>query len=112
MLEAKRKTQLGLQIQAQIDAGGNPFDNTTLVVEILKRIIYSGVDGRDKFLLQGFPFEIEQSTAFEANCAQLKAIIYATAGGNGGTIEVKGSDLSGKSIETLFAKEFRLKPMQ
>jgi hypothetical protein len=49
--------------------------------------------------------------AFEASCAQLKAIIYATAGGNGGTVEVKGSDLSGKSIETLFAKEFRLKPM-
>jgi hypothetical protein len=42
----------------------------------------------------------------------LKAIIYATAGGNGGTVEIKGSDLSGKSIETLFAKEFRLKPMQ
>ncbi len=81
-------------------------------MEILKRIIYSGVDGRDKFLLQGFPFEIEQSTAFETTCAQLKAIIYATAGGNGGTIEVRGSDLSGKSIETLFAKEFRLKPMQ
>lgn len=112
MLETKRKTKLGNQIQAQIDAGGNPFDNTNLVVEVLKRIIYSGVDGRDRFLLQGFPFEIEQSTAFEANCAQLKAIIYATAGGNGGTVEVKGSDLSGKSIETLFAKEFRLKPMQ
>lgn len=80
-------------------------------MEILKRIIYSGVDGRDKFLLAGFPTEIYQSTAFEAACAQIKANIYATAGGNGGTVEVKGSDLSYKSIETLFAKEFRLKSM-
>ena len=103
---------MGLQIQQSLDSGLGLYDNRGLVVEVLKRIIYSGIDGRDKFLMQGFPAEIEQAALFEANCAQLKAIIYATAGGDGGTVEIKGSDLSSNSIETLFAKEFRLKPMQ
>lgn len=77
---------------------------------MLKRIIYSGVDEHDKFLLIGFPDQIEHAEIFEEQCASISAIVYTSDKGQK-TVEVKGDDLSLKNIDTLFAKEFRLKTM-
>jgi len=38
-----------------IDTGKNFWTENALIVKLLRRIIYSGVEGRDKFLLNGFP---------------------------------------------------------
>jgi len=61
-----------------IDSGKNYWVDHVLIVKLLRRIIYSGVDGREKFLLNGFPDQIEQAVEFEANCAAIKAIIFTT----------------------------------
>jgi hypothetical protein len=42
-----------------IDSGKNFWADHVLIVKLLRRIIYSGVDGREKFLLNGFPDQIE-----------------------------------------------------
>lgn len=49
-----------------------------LIVAILKRIIYSGQDVNDKFLLVGFPDQIEHAELFEANCCTITVIVYTT----------------------------------
>ena len=53
--EVARKTEFGLVIQQMIDTGKNFWTENALIVKLLRRIIYSGVEGRDKFLLNGFP---------------------------------------------------------
>ena len=95
-----------------IDSGKNFWADHVLIVKLLRRIIYSGVEGREKFLLNGFPDQIEQAIEFEANCAAIKAIIFTTTSFQSGTVEIKGNDLSLKNLDTMFAKDFRLKVMK
>jgi len=47
---------------------------------MLKKIIYSGIDGREKFILTDFPKTIEQSVVFERDCSKLRAVIFAAGG--------------------------------
>ncbi len=88
--EVMRKTDLGLVVQDLVDAGKNFWFEHALIVKLLRKIIYSGVEGRDKFLLNGYPNEIEEAVAFETNCAQIKAIIFTAASFNESTVEIKG----------------------
>ena len=83
-----------------------------MIIQILRRVIYSGIEGRDKFLLNGFPESIDQALEFENSCATIKAVIYATSSFQAGTVEVRGNDLSSQNLDTMFAKDFRLKVMK
>jgi adenylate kinase family enzyme len=57
--EVLRKTEAGLIVQQNVDSGKNIWADCSLIVKLLRRVIYSGVEGRDKFLLNGFPDQIE-----------------------------------------------------
>jgi adenylate kinase family enzyme len=103
--EVERGTDVGCMIKK----AGDAFADAGLVVEVLKRIIFSGIDGHNKFLLCGFPETIEQADAFEASCAAIKAIVYTSP--KGSSVEIKDNNLADKNIDTLFSKEFRLKTM-
>lgn len=109
-LEVQRQTSVGRVIQDLLNNGKNVWSEPQHIVEILKNIIYSGIDGQDQFLLIGFPDQIEHATLFEKDCSKISAIIYTTAKGVA-HVEVKGDDLSLLNIDSLFAKEFRLKTM-
>ena len=54
-MEITRQTDIGRKIKAALDKGKEIDHQSTLVVDILKRIIYSGIDSHNKFLLIGFP---------------------------------------------------------
>jgi adenylate kinase family enzyme len=54
-LEVQRQTDIGRIIQDLLNAGKNIWSEPSLIVSSLKKIIYSGVDTHDKFLLVGFP---------------------------------------------------------
>lgn len=74
--ENERKTTIGLEFLSMVSTGKNiPVE---MIVRMLKRIIYSG-DGRNKFILSGFPDIVEQAKEFEKSCATISAIIYATS---------------------------------
>jgi len=75
-LECERGTDIGVKIKK-----GEWAADAGLVVDVLKRVIYSGIDGHCKFLLCGFPESIDQARAFEENCAKIAAIVYTTAKG-------------------------------
>lgn len=77
---------------------------------MLRNIIYSGIEGRNKFILSNFPENIEQAKEFEKNCAKITAIIYTTK--EEPTIEVSDSNLTLFNIDSLYQKEFRLKAMK
>ena len=47
---------------------------------------------------------------FEENCSAITAIVYATDGAQP-TVEIKGDDLSLKNLDSVFAKDFRLRTM-
>lgn len=101
---------MGLVIQELLNNGRNVWSEPQHIVEILKHIIYSGIDGQDQFLLIGFPDQIEHAALFEKDCCNISAIVYTTAKGMS-HVEVKGDDLNLLNIDSLFAKEFRLKTM-
>lgn len=54
-LEVQRQTEVGLAIQELLNDGKNVWSEPAHIVTILKRIIFSGIDCNDKFLLIGFP---------------------------------------------------------
>lgn len=110
-LEVQRQTEIGKTIQNLLTKGRNVWSEPLEIVKILKKIIYSGVEGNDKFLLIGFPDQIDHSQIFERMCSKISAIVYTTAKGQH-TVEVKGDDLSLLNIDSLFAKQFRLKTME
>ncbi len=110
-LEVQRQTEIGKTIQDLLTKGRNVWSEPMEIVKILKKIIYSGVEGNDKFLLIGFPDQIDHSQIFEKMCSKISAIVYTTAKGQP-TVEVKGDDLSLLNIDSLFAKQFRLKTME
>jgi hypothetical protein len=80
-----------------------------MYVQLLQPVIFSGHEQRNKFLLNGFPETTEQVNAFEEKCCRLSAIILASD--KGGQIDIKNNELSLFNIDSMFQKEFRLKPM-
>lgn len=60
--ETERHTEVGCEINDQISAGKDYHrDLDHLIVKMLKRIIYSGIEGREKFILTDFPDTIKQA---------------------------------------------------
>lgn len=106
----QRQTETGLAIQDLLNEGKNVWSEPKLIVNILKKIIYSGNESTEKFLLIGFPDQIEHAQIFEDNCAQITAIVY-TSNAEKPTVEIKGDDLSLKCLDSVFAKQFRLRTM-
>jgi adenylate kinase family enzyme len=100
--ETERHTEVGCEINAQISAGKDyQRDLDHLVVRMLKKIIYSGIEGRDKFILSDFPDTIKQTQAFEQDCAKITAVIFAS-----GSQKVADEDVhelvdNGLSIDTI-----------
>lgn len=88
--------------------GKNVWSEPQHIVAILKRIIYSGLDCQDKFLLVGFPDQIEHAQMFEDECCSITVIVY-TSDAAQKTVEIKGDDLSLKCLDSMFAKQFRLR---
>lgn len=109
-LEVQRKTEVGNAIQELLNDGKNVWSEPAHIVTILKRIIYSGIDGMDKFLLIGFPDQIEHAEIFENQCSSITAIVY-TSDKDVPTVEIKGDDLALKCLDSMFAKQFRLRTM-
>lgn len=77
---------------------------------MIKRIIFSGCAGDDKFLLVNFPLSPEQASYFEQHCCSISAIIYASANKDEKCIEVPGN-MAVANLDAVFQKEFRLKTM-
>ena len=50
--ENERKTEIGVEVLSRVSAG--KVISAELIVKMLKKIIYSGVE-KDKFILTGFP---------------------------------------------------------
>lgn len=69
------------------------------MVKMLRRIIYSG-DGRNKFILTGFPEIIEQAQEFEKSCASITAVIFATT--HEPVVQIKNNNLTLFNIDSLF----------
>jgi len=111
-LENERKTEFGLEIQ-QIHNAGKLIDEK-VIVKMLRNIIYSGQEGRDKFLISGFPGSSEQVKEFETKCANITAIIYTTQEKDElhPTVEVQKNSLISMNIDALFQKQFRLKTLK
>jgi adenylate kinase family enzyme len=73
-----------------------------LIVKMLKRNIYSGIEGRDKFILTDFPDTIKQAQEFESDCAKITAVVLAAGGEESATvIEIVDNGLSIESIDSL-----------
>jgi len=96
--ESERLTELGTEFLAMVSAG--KVISADMIVKMLRRNIYSGHDERIKYLLTGFPDVIEQVKEFEDNCAEITAIIYASADGT--KVEVKSQNLQNFNIDSLF----------
>lgn len=88
---------------------GNRIIPAEMIVRMLQKIIYSGNQKHSKFILTSFPDIIEQAREFESNCSRISAIIYSTT--DSPIIEIKNNNLSLFNIDSLFQKEFRLRPM-
>lgn len=112
--ETERHTAIGREINEQISAGKDyQRDLDNLIVKMLKKIIYSGIDNRDKFILTDFPDTIKQAQEFENQCSKITAVIFAAGGDNAAsTMDIIDNGLSIESIDSLLQKEHRLKPMR
>lgn len=96
--ESDRKTSIGVSMTKMVQ--GNKIIPASMIVSMLKKIIYNGQPKSNKFILSSFPDVIEQADEFEKNCCRIKAIIY-TSGGND-VIEIKNNNLSLFNIDSLF----------
>lgn len=101
--EQERHTEVGREISEQISAGKDyTRDLDHLIVKMLKKIIYSGIEGRDKFILSEFPENIKQVQEFERSCARLSAVIFAAGGSDAQpVIELIDNGISIESIDSL-----------
>lgn len=106
--ENERHTEIGNEILALVSAG-KPISNT-LFVRLLKKIIYSGIEGRNKFILTDFPESREQAQDFEANCSKIKAVILAA--GPDARVDMVENGLSEDGIDSYFQKDNRLKVLR
>ena len=115
--ETERNTEVGKEINEQISAGKDyQRDLDHLIVKMLKKNIYSGIESRTKFILIDFPDTIKQAQEFESDCAKLTAVIFA-AGGELAMdamhpYNIIDNGLSLDSIDSLMQKEHRLKAMR
>ena len=98
-LENERRTDIGKQLLAMVSTGKMiPAD---LIVQLLRKIIYSG-DGRSKFILSGgFPFTVDHAKEFEKHVSTISAVIYSAMQYEDSSVHVRGS-LSDFTITTLF----------
>ena len=112
--ETERHTEVGREINEQISAGKDyQRDLDNLIVKMLKKIIYSGIEGRDKFILTDFPDTIKQAKEFEAQCSKITAVVFAAGGEDASSVlSIIDNGLSIESIDSLLQKEHRLKPMR
>ena len=79
---------------------------------MLKRIIFSGLESRNKFILTDFPDTIKQAETFEKECTRITASIFAAGGDETNRIEIIDNGLSIESIDSLMQKGYRLKAMR
>jgi len=73
--ENERHTEIGTEILSLVSAGKQISND--LIVKMLRKIIYSGIEERNKFILTDFPDSRDQAQDFEANCSMIKAVILA-----------------------------------
>ena len=106
--ENERHTEIGNEILGLVSAG-KPIQNS-LIVRMLRKIIYSGIEGRDKFILTDFPDSREQATEFEAMCSKIKAVVLAA--GPDARIELVDNAISEDSIDSYFQKQNKLKALR
>lgn len=78
---------------------------------MLKRIIFSGLEERNKFILTEFPDSIAQAELFEQECTKISAVIFVAGGESGNRIEIIDNNLHLESIDSLMQKDHRLKAM-
>ena len=106
--ENERHTEIGREITSLVSAGKTiPND---LIVKMLRKIIYSGIEDRNKFILTDFPDNRESAEDFEAQCSTIKAVILAC--GPDQKIEIVDNALDQDSIDAMFQKGNRLKPLR
>jgi len=48
---------------------------------MLKEVIYSGASNRSKFVMSGFPRDVEDAKSFEKTCSKISAAIMVTEDG-------------------------------
>lgn len=97
--ERVRKTHIGIELDKLALQGTQPTPD--VLVRLLRKIIYCGLPEKDKFILTNFPELTEQAQEFEASCAKITALIYATSE-QGNQVEIKGNDLSRFNIDSMF----------
>jgi len=101
-LEVERQTNIGLQLKA------NPEDIEAKIA-LLKRIIYSGIDGHNKFVVNDFLNDTEEARWFEIKCAKLAAVLYASD--KGPTVELASDKFNSNMVETFFSRFYKVKTM-
>jgi adenylate kinase family enzyme len=106
--EIDRRTPIGIEIE-NLNAAGLLVPNE-LYVRMLRQIIFNGDCEYDKFQLYGFPETTEALYEFESKCARITAIIYASSPGP--VVEIMHDNLNSFNIDSLFAKQNRLKTMK
>jgi len=111
--ETERHTEIGREINEQISAGKDyQRDLDHLIIKMLKRIIFSGLESRNKFILTDFPDTIKQAQTFEKDCTRITAVIFAAGGDESNRMEIIENGLSIESIDSLMQKNARLKAMR
>lgn len=97
-LEERRGTDLGRNLRMS----KQPTDPEPVhIVEMIKRIVFSGCPGDDKFLLTNFPLSPEQAAFFEEHCCKIQAIVYASANKGEKCVEVPGN-LAVANLDAVF----------
>mmetsp|Transcript_15594 Transcript_15594/g.19611 ORF Transcript_15594/g.19611 Transcript_15594/m.19611 type:complete len:311 (+) Transcript_15594:900-1832(+) len=101
--ETERHTEVGREINEQISAGKDyQRDLDHLIVKMLKKIIYSGLESRNKFILTDFPDTIKQAQQFEQDCSKITAVIFSAGGDSGSAlVEIIDNGFSIESIDSL-----------
>jgi len=112
--ETARNTEIGREINVQNPANKDSQQDIDLfcIVKMLKKIIFAGLESRDKFILTDFPDTIKQAEHFEKECAKISAVIFAAGGDASNRIEIINNGLSVESIDSLMQKDYRLKAMR
>jgi adenylate kinase family enzyme len=103
----ERGNMLGKLYKAQ--SAGERAVPAELIIQMLKSSIYCGQPKKDKFLLTNFPDQLEHVSVFEDTCCNITAMIYPTHNEN--EVEIK-DEASIPTIESLFQKKYKLKPMK
>lgn len=73
--------------------------------------MFSGIDGRDKFVLDGYPESYDQYAYFEAEVAKIAAAVYTTSKG-APNVQVCDDQLSQMTLDTIYQMENKLKIMK